>query len=96
MNFLVLGILIGLIMSAINRVYSLKEIIGFSILAVAGVFYGNLLALVLEESLNQTFPFFHPILLFIGGLGLPSLKVLFLTRSRHLKDFTNRHPVSLS
>lgn len=83
MSFLVLGIIIGLFMSTLNRIFSLKDVIGFAFLAVVGVFYGNLLAQVLEYSLNQPLPYFQPLLIIIGSLSLTSLKIIFLTRSQY-------------
>ena len=85
MDFIILGVIIGLFMSVLSRVFSIKEIVGFTLLSIAGVFYGNYLAIILEDSLNQPLPFLQPLLIIIGALSLTSLKVILLSRGRASK-----------
>lgn len=96
MSYVLLGIIIGLFISTLVRVYSIKNIIGFSVLAIAGVMYGRFLAEVLEESMLKQLPTLQPLLIVAGGLALPSLKILFLSLHRHGKQSKSHLKSSLS
>lgn len=84
-GFLFFGILIGLVVSAAQREFESREIIGFSMLGVGGAFYGNFIATMISESLTEPLPFLSPLLIVSMALFFTGIKAVLLRRQRSLK-----------
>lgn len=81
MNIIFLGLLIGLAASALRHSYSIRDIIGFSMLAIVGAWEGKLLAGFLQEYNSMPQQLTTSLFIIIGAASLVFLKVLFTPKT---------------
>lgn len=87
MEFILLGGLLGLGVSAAIREFSVREIIGFSILGIGGSVYGTFLASLALPYLQSPSPIMTPLLTLSMALLFMGIKIALLKRQ---KDISTR------
>ena len=78
--YLVLGLFVGYVVCAVNRIYSVREFLGFSFLALVGALEGKILASFLSGELGFESQMISALAIVSGAMILALVKLaLFYT-----------------
>lgn len=77
------GLLVGLAVSALRHSYTIRNIVGFTMLAVVGAWEGQLLSGFLHEYHSIPTQLTTSLAIVIGAATLVYLKILFTSKTPH-------------